>query len=104
MFEEWWDADKWFWKDDWFECDAIDMYIEEASIDDSLVDRLKGEEDIVTFSSLDSVCEFDMSEEELDVNGWFWKDDALECDAIDMKKEHIDDSSKDRLKEEAEFL
>ena len=104
MFEEWWDVDKWFWKDDWLECDAIDMYKEDPSIDDSLIDRLKGEEDIVLFLTIDSLGELDSCEEELDVEGWFWKDDAFECDAINMKKEHIDESSKDRLYEEDGFL
>ena len=62
--------------------------MEEVGIDDSTVDMLNVIEntsdflqqidvvlecgdiiDIAIFSSLDSVCEFDMSEEELDVNG-----------------------------------
>ena len=54
------------------------MYIEEEG-DDSVVERLKCEAD---FLEIDSSS--DRFEEEDNTDGWFWKDDGLDCDAIDM--------------------
>jgi len=66
--------------------DVPDMSIKEEGTDDStkevddcVVERLKGEED--SWCDCDGI---DKCEEEVNSDGWFWKDDGLDCDANDM--------------------
>ena len=47
--------------------------------DDSVVEWLKGEED--SWCDCDGIDRF---EEDVNSDGWFWKYDGLDCDAIDM--------------------
>ena len=74
--------------------------------DDCAVEGLKGEED---FLYIDSWCDcgtcIDRFDEEDNTDGSFWKDDGLDCDAIDMQSEKEgDDCAVEGLKGEDDIL